>query len=340
VAWEEIGAPYRLSAPQSLPTSFDPAGLPGVEAAAGQYEVTTVVATRFLPLQLIAIDAADFNAVVADEPGARLLPPELVGPMTQPVPAVVSPELTTGPEGVGIGGTFDLVVEGFRTTFVAVEIRDSYPSMDDNQAFVVASRDQIRELRGPGAVSSTTAIYLRAPETSADAFRAALTRVAPVAILQSRAERTDQIRTAPIVRALVAGVTAAAIVAFAYAALAVSAALALAGAARAIEVAHLRTLGLTRREALGLVVVEHGPTVVVSFVVGVALGLGLFALLREALGLRALVGSSVEISVGVEPAQLVVLLIGIVTIVALGIGLGAALQRGAAPSAAVRRGFE
>ena len=141
-------------------------------------------------------------------------------------------------------------------------------------------------------------------------------------------------------RGLVAGVGAAAFIAFAYAALAVAAAMALTGASRAVEVAHLRTLGLSRREATGLVIVEHGPTIIVAFVAGVLLGLGLFALLRDGLGLASLVGAPIVVDVGIDPVQLGAVLIAIVAIVSLGIGLGAALQRSAAPVAAVRRGFE
>src|SRR4029453_13105350 len=107
---------------------------------------------------------------------------------------------------------------------------------------------------------------------------------APHAGVASRAERIASIEDSPMTRGLVAGVGAAALAAFAYAALAVSAALAPPGASRAVEVAHLRTLGLTRREALGLVIVEHGPTIVVAFVAGALLGLGLFAALRDSLG--------------------------------------------------------
>lgn len=341
VAWEEIPAPYRVTGSGPLPVAFDPMALPGVTAAAGQYEVSTVVATRFLPLRLVAIDTADFARVAEGTPGEALLPSELIEPSGQPVPAIVSPELTVGREGVSVGGLFDLVVEGYRITFRVVEVRESFPTIASNQTFVVASRDQLRALRPDGnGLRSSPAMYLRAPDAAADGIRQALSRAAPGATLESRAERTASIETSPIVQALVAGVTAAAIVAFAYAALAVTAALALAGAARAIEVAHLRTLGLTRREAVGLVVVEHGPTIIVAFVGGVALGLGLFALLREGLGLAALVGSSINVTVGIEPIHLLVLLVAIVIIVGLGIGLGTALQRSAALAAAVRRGFE
>jgi putative ABC transport system permease protein len=125
-----------------------------------------------------------------------------------------------------------------------------------------------------------------------------------------------------------------------YAAIAFAAAVALAGAARAVEVAHLRTLGLNDRQAAGLVLLEHGPTVIAAFAAGLALGLGLLVVLRDGLGLDALVGSRVDVPIGLETGQLVLVLGGIVAVVAFGLALGAWMQRGAAPMAAVRRGFE
>ena len=157
--------------------------------------------------------------------------------------------------------------------------------MAPNQTFVVASRDQLRALRGGAGLRTSTAEYLRAPASAGPDLRAAILKVAPDADVASRAERIASIENSPLTRGLVAGVGASTFAAFAYAALAVAAALALAGASRAIEVAHLRTLGLTRREALGLVIVEHGPTILVAFVAGVLLGLGLFSVLRDSLGL-------------------------------------------------------
>jgi putative ABC transport system permease protein len=342
VAWQETGAPFRLTEPgvnASLPRGLDPLSWPGVQVAAEQTELSAVVQTKFLPVQLVAIEAANYQQVVAGT-GAEGLPAEMLGASEMPLPAIVSPHLTTGNVAVQVGGTLRLPLEGYSVTFRVVEVRDSFPGMSPNQPFIVASRDQIRALRDGAGLNGSTALYLRAPDDAAAGIREALRHDAGNAILESRAERTAAIQGAPIVRALVAGVAASALVAFAYAALAVSAALALAGAARAIEVAHLRTLGLTRREAHGLVVVEHGPTIVVAFVAGAALGIGLFALLREALGLASLVGSEIEVAIAIEPLQLAAVLIAIVTIVGLGIALGAALQRGAAPAAAVRRGFE
>ena len=340
VAWQEVGAPYRLSSGNGLPGTFDPFDLPGVQAAAGEHEISSVLATRFLQLQLVALDAADYATVVAGTPGDPQLPPEMLGESAQPLPAIVSPALTEGPQGVDVDETFQLVVEGYPVEFRVIEVRESFPTLAPNQTFVIASRTQIRALRDGAGLRTSTAMYLRAPDEAGPEIERLSRSSASNAAFYSRSERSQAIRTAPILQALVAGVAVAAAVAFGYAALAVSAALALAGAARSVEVAHLRTLGLTRREAFGLIAVEHGPTIAVAFAVGSVLGLALFGLLREALGVGALVGTDVDIGVSIDVAQLGVVLAAIVLIVALGMVLGAALQRGAAPVAAIRRGFD
>jgi hypothetical protein len=86
--------------------------------------------------------------------------------------------------------------------------------------------------------------------------------------------------------------------------------------------------------------VEHGPTVAVAFALGTALGLGLFVLLRSALGLAAVVGSELTIPLEADPIHLVLLLLATIVTLASGVGLAAALQRRQAPVAAIRRGTE
>ena len=144
----------------------------------------------------------------------------------------------------------------------------------------------------------------------------------------------------PVTAAIVAGIAAAAIIAAAYAGLAVTAALALAGAARASEVAHLRMIGLSKREALGLAIVEHGPTVLLAFVAGIAFGLGLFIVIEPGLGLDDLVGSRLAVPPGADPAHLAVIFAGVIAIAAVGIGLAAWMQTRGSAVATLRRGFD
>jgi len=67
---------------------------------------------------------------------------------------------------------------------------------------------------------------------------------------------------------------------------------------------------------------------------------GLFVLLRDALGLAALVGSPVSIPLVLEPLPLLLILLAITAVVGVGLLLGVVLQRRVAPTAALRGRFE
>ena len=207
--------------------------------------------------------------------------------------------------------------------------------------FVIASRDQLRADRTDG-FRTNSAFYIRADDSpaTAAAIRANVRESAPFAFVEGRAERTADLRTSPIIDAIVLGVALAGLLAAVYAAISISAALALAGTAQAVEVAHLRTMGMTRREAFGLVIVEHGPMIVIGFVAGLAFGFLLFGVVQPGLGLDRLVGSTLEIPVRLGADQVIAIATFVIAIAALGIGLGAFLQRRAIPASAIRRGFE
>jgi ABC-type antimicrobial peptide transport system permease subunit len=162
----------------------------------------------------------------------------------------------------------------------------------------------------------------------------------PTVAVTSQAVVATALREQPVTNAVRALILVTALVTALYAALGVAAALALAGLARTQEVAHLRTLGLTGRQAFLLTVAEHGPTTLVAFVLGGALGIGLFVLLRPGLGLSALVGSPVDIPLVLDPIPLLLILLAMTAVVGVGLLLGVALQRRVAPTAALRGRFE
>jgi len=340
VAWQEVGAPYRVTAATgSLPRAFDPKTLPGVEAAAGVYRGLAPVGNTGLRVELLALDVTPYAAVVRGTPADPGLPAEMLGPRGQPIPAIVSTSLTSRSRGPKLGETFVLNVEAYTLQYRVVAVRDRFPGLPpSDNPFVVVSREQLRAA-APNAPLAPSVAVLRAPNDAGPGIREALETALGGATVDGRAERAAALRGSPVLGAVRGGIGAAALVGAVYAALAVAAALALAGVARAIEVAHLRTIGLTRRQAVALVVVEHGPTVLVAFGVGLAAGFGLFLLLRPGLGLEALVGSPIEITPGFDIAQFALVLAAIIAIVAAGMALGAAF-RGAVAVTAVRRGFE
>jgi putative ABC transport system permease protein len=344
VAWQEVGAAYRVSdGGRSLPSALERPGLPAA-AVAGAYEARAPLVTpgSIVQVDLLAIDAAEFEVVARGNPAEGTVPaPLLAGTAASPVPAVIGSAITTGPSGIDIGETFELSIDGSRVRGVAVEARPAFAGAPLGGRFVVVSRDQLQALR-PDDPYPTTTLFVRAAgdEATADALRAAVTAIAPRADVDSQAVRAAELRAGPIPVAVAVGIGVAALVATAYAALAVIVALALAGAARAVEVAHLRTLGLGRRQAVGLLVVEHGPIVVLAFAAGAALGFGLFVLLRPGLGLEGIIGSPLDVPVRIDLLQVAVLLAGVVVVGGAGLAVGAIIQRRRMLTLALRRGIE
>lgn len=345
VAWQQVGGSHLITGGVAvLPTDLDPATFPEVEASAGAFRVRAVLESRRLPLDLVAIDVADLGRVVDGTPADPNLPDAMRADRIAagaPYPVIVSSAFAQGTQAMAVGDTFSLPIEARTLTFQVAEIRSRYPGIAEGIPFVVASRDQLRGDRTDG-FRTNSMFYLRAddaPETTA-AIRDHVRDSAPFAVVDGRAERTDALRTSPIIDAIVLGVALAGLLAALYTAISISAALALAGTAQAVEVAHLRTMGMTRREAFGLVVVEHGPMIVIGFIAGLAFGSALFRVVQPGLGLDTLVGSDLEIPVSLGLDQLLAIGLFVVAVAAAGIGLGAFLQRRAIPASAIRRGFE
>ena len=226
-------------------------------------------------------------------------------------------------------------VEGYNLTYRAEMVVDSFPGLPAGRGFVVAPREWFLA-KAPAARIVPVVAFMRAPAAAADAIRAEVAATQPTLTVGSQAEDAEARRAEPVTGAVRALILLAVLVTAAYAALGVAAALALAGLARASEVAHLRTLGLTSRQSFALLAGEHGPTTLAAFVAGGLLGVALFAILRPVLGLGTLVGAPADVPVVVEPAQLLLILVVMTAVVTFGLLLGAALQRRVAPTAALR----
>jgi putative ABC transport system permease protein len=342
-AWQEVGAPYRLTAGGiPFPPTFDPKAMRGVEAAAGAFRAKLTVQAQGALVDFLAVDVDALRGVVRGTPADPGFPAEMTQPAalaTSPLPAIVSTTLSGGGAKLSLGGIFDLNVHGTNAKFRVVSIRDTYPSLPPGEDFIVISRDQFRAAT-PGSLPETSVAFLRAPDGAGPRLRDAAADIVSAAVIDSRDERSAELGDAPVLHAIAGGVAAAAAVALAYGALGVAAAVALAGASRSVEIAHLRTLGLSRREALQLIVAEHVPPAIAALVAGIALGIGLFAVLRPGLGLTALVGSDVDVPLSVNATEIALLVAGIAAIAGIGILLGAALQRSATPATAIRRGIE
>lgn len=349
VSWHDAGAAFRIADPGGMPGGVDPTTVPGVEAVAAAYRGAAAIGGGGLRVAVLAVDPSALSSVVAGTPIADALPVGALSasagqagaaapPGTTPLAALVSTALATDPAGVRVGTTFGMVVDGRQATFRAVAAIDDVPTLDRTQPFVVVSKPAVEADRRVRV--TTTDLYVRASDDADAAIRAFAVEEATGSTVFGRARLAAQVRGSPILAAVSLAVDAAVVVAALYAALAVAAALALASAARTGETAVLRTFGLTRRDAVGLVVAEHGPVVGLAFVVGVTLGIGLYAVVRPGLALTGIVGSTVDVPIAVEPSHLALLLAAMIVVAVAGIGAGVAIQRRALLAGAIRRGVE
>jgi len=341
VAWQEVGADFRLREGGRALRAVDPASWP-VAGSAAAYEAAVPIGTggALLRADLLAVDATAYAAVVRGTANDGVLPPALFGSADGPIPAIVGSRLADGSSGIEPGDVVELSADGSRVRVRAIEFREAFPAAPLGGRFVVVALEHLRAVR-PDDPFPTTSLFLRAdPLADDDALADAVAAAAPRAVLESRATRAAELRGGPIAVAVASGIALAALVAGVYAAIAVVVAFALAAAARSGEVAHLRTLGLSPGGSLGLLAIEHGPTLGLTITAGAVLGYGLFALLRPGLGFEGIVGSGLEVAVTVEAAHVGVLIGAVVVLGLAGIGLGAVVGRRVVPAAAIRRGIE
>jgi putative ABC transport system permease protein len=338
--WQTVGAPFRvLSIAGDLPRALDPAKLPGVRSAAGDFQALVAFGASRIRVQINAVDAPAYAALLDGSPTDPALPAEMLGPAPDALPVIVSSNLLTRPDGVKLGDQFSIAINAIDIPIRVVGARDALPGIPPTSLFAVISRTQLRE-RHPGFTLAPSILLLDAPADAGPALTTAVTEITPAVRIDDRAALERTFTDSPVTAAISSGVVLALAVAAAYAAVAVTAALAIAGASRAGETAKLRTLGLSRRQAWLLTIVEHGPTVLLAFAAGIGLGIGLFVLLEPGLGLDALVGAKVSVPLGADPRQIGLILGVVVAIASVGIGLAAWAQRRGSAVVALRRGFD
>ena len=347
-SWENLGADYRISRIDGGPVDrIDPAAIAGVDAVADAY-VDGRARFSSVPVQggtimLFAIDAGAYADVVADAPIDAALPSVLLssepaaGTPESPIPAVLSRRLPAASRPVQRGDTFEVEVAGQPMTFVDVQERVEFPGLDSNAPFVIVPLDQLRAAYVNQTLQPNT-LMIRGSEDVEDELRALVGDQLALGQITSRHAEYRELQQAPLVSAVVVGFRVALLVAAAYTALATMAALTLSAAARTRNLAFLRTLGLSARQALQLTVMEHGPPVLIALMPGVALGVAVALLLSPSLGLSAFAGTEREVALTVDWAAVAIMSAGLLVVVSVAIGLSTWMARRARAADALRIG--
>ena len=346
-AWRETGADYRVtSLTGGLPTTIDVASVPGVEATAMAWtdpDVPLASSSGGADVMLIGIDPAELAAVTSGTPADPSLPPGLetapadAGAPTAPIPALISANLGDFRRQVNVGERFELVIAGDRYSFTGLASRAAFPGVPEGTRFVVVSRAVLAAVLELPELRAGT-IYVRGAEGIADELRAAVGRSGDVAAVISRAEVAASLRDAPLVTTVTTGFLVSLVVAALYVTLTLIIGLLLVAAARARDVAYLRTMGLSAGQTLRMAILEQVPPILIAVVTGAALGLGITALIGGALDLGAFAGADIAADMTIDWPTLGLAGAWLLAVAAIGVTVGALAARRVDPARALRIG--
>lgn len=349
-SWREVGADYRMEAgPGASLVAVDPTGIEDVEAVAAAFvdplASLDLGQTGRARIRLVAIDPAAYAGVTDGSPVVPAWPDEFLpaaagsadGSPEHPIPAIASRSLPTGAPSLGPGDTARVRLGDRTLTLRVVDVRSAMPGLAPGGTFLIAPLDAVRSAAAGSAEPNT--LYIRA-RASAGADLSALVGTAGAVSpsLSSRHAWLAELRASPLVAVVEDGFRVALLVAAVYAGFAVVIGLTLTASRRTQDLAFLRTLGLSGRQALGVTIVEHGIPLIIALVPGIATGIAVALLLESSLGLDAFTGSETPYRVQVDWPGIVVVAAALGVVVAAAIVIGTWLARRAPVVDALRVG--
>ncbi|HEX9635827.1 MAG TPA: FtsX-like permease family protein [Candidatus Limnocylindria bacterium] len=329
-SWQEFGADYRVESEGglTLASAVDPSVVDGVEAVARGYldpaAVLAIGASDRRTIPLLGVEPAAYRDVTAGSPAQPEWPTafetapaaeEDLGTAAQPVPAIVSRRLPRGVPRLEVGSTFEATVQDRPLSFEVVAVRTGFAGLSAGDPFVIVPFTQLASALG--APLQPSVFFVRGPAEIEDALRTTVRQQSPRSRLLSRHAGYAELHDAPLSAAIASGFRLALGVAAAYTALTIVAAVTLTAGRRSRDLAYLRTLGVTARQAFGLIIVEHGPPVAFALAAGVGLGLGVAWLVEPGLALGSFIGPEATVALQIDWTSIGLVSAGLVGVVAV-----------------------
>ena len=280
--WRTVGADLRVDAPneESLPPTLV-SRLQSMADVARAYVQDAGLGTGSERTLVLALDLDAYERVVAGEL-ALGLPSELRTP--PPVPGVVPALVSTNWPG---GGFFQVELPSGRVGVLAVAERTSFPGVPPDTPFAIVP---LSEVEKAGAPLPASRLYVRG--ASARSIRQAVRGAAPGVEISSRSAVAAELRASPLVERTLSGFRFAIVVAALYAGFAVALMALIAARSRGRDLALIRTMGGSTREALSLAGVELTPFVLAALLLGIGLGVALPYLIVPGLDLSPYTGDT------------------------------------------------
>jgi putative ABC transport system permease protein len=308
-SWQQAGADAVISSPGTIGAALAHAvaAVPGVQhlAAAG---VATASAPGGRLFYLLAVDPAQYAALLAGSPLPQPPPAFTAAPRPGPVPALVSPQLAAqfgrGPVGVLIGG---------RTVPVRIVGQAASMSALANLSgeYLVLPRQALGN-----AATPPTMLLVRGPDLNTAALAAAVTRYGPGATVVLRSRLAAALQRAPLQRGAYLALALGAVAAACCGLLVLLLSLLLSASARRLALARMTTMGLSAGQARLLGLVELLPQLLAVLAGGLGSAAALVPLIGPALNL-GIFGAAGSVAVRIEPQWLVIAGAGLVVLALL-----------------------
>jgi putative ABC transport system permease protein len=281
-AWREVGADARIDAPEGagLPTRLV-SRLDSLGAVAPAYVMDAEVGTGGQETPIVALDPDAYERMVAGTPAAVRFPREL---REAPIPGLVSALVSTSWPATG---TFQVPLPGQKVNALTVGDRTSFPGIPSETPFAIVPLPALEEAIGEPIPPNR--LYVRG--VSLADIREAVDDTSPRAEIESRAAVVRNLRASPLVENVFRGFRAAIVLAALYAAVAVGLLALIAARSRSRDLALVRTMGASPRDALVLAAVELTPLVAIALVLGIGLGIAIPYLIAPGLDLVFFTGT-------------------------------------------------
>lgn len=350
--WHETGAAYRLSEinpANPLTGSFDLSAISSVEAQAHGVRFSNAVSFSKLDIAPRTVDALflDTNGYAAVNAGTHADPhfPALLtqppsdgaGSEGNPIPVIASERWDGRPPS--LGEVFSVNLGPGTASLVVREVRETFPNMPTNRAFVVADIRSLGALHRRPTVRPTV-MYVRAGPDALDELEAAVSSQSRATIVTSQAVLFDRINDAPFSMGVDRGLLMTSWLATMFAVVAAVSSLALASAGQRRDYGYLRTQGLTSRQAAWLTVIEQAPSIVVAGVVGALLGAGIAFVFEPMISFAAFTGGGLVAAPVVDAGRLLVVTFALVAILSVAAGIFGFIDRDSSLGRLIRVGDE
>jgi len=297
-SWQATGADVTIqTASPSIPAT--PAAVRALEAVHGVRHVTAVWNTLWLtpaglPLTAVAVDPADYAALVAGTPFPRI-PAGLFGPASgAPLSSAATlPVLASPSAATRLGSAVTRLMSTFGMGPITVRIAGqvgSTPAQPGGGVFIIMP---LRTLPGPEGVPAPNMVLITGSGIDYTQLGNVLAAVLPGAIVRVRATVLADLANSPLQHgaALIVTLTVAAAAGFALFILVIG--LTLGAADRELTLARLAVMGHQR--AARLVMAEGLPAVAAAVIAGIACALALPRLIGSAVDLSGFTGTGLQI---------------------------------------------